>query len=532
MSGARTGYAARAALGLLLWGSLLLWPGRAAGDGLNRALGQVAGLIAAWQEEAAELTLAPLAAALPDDPRVLMLQGELRFRAGDYAGAVKTLERAKAAAPGQRAITELLALVRATRKATSGYQTYRSPGGNFVIAHAPGKDAILAPLAAEALEAARSALKQDLGYAPSRPVRVEIYPDHSALVAVSPLSKEDVERTGTVALCKYNRLMIVSPRALLRGYPWLDTLGHEYVHLVVSRVSHNSVPVWLHEGLAKHFEARWRTPPDAAPELSPAQEHLLAEALRRGSLLSWERMHPSMAKLPDQLTATLAFAQAQTAVGFLAQRGGAELLARLVRAFAGDSAGGWAPLAQVSGLNRKAFDAAWRKHLRALSPRPMPGLSPIPRRYGEQKSEELRLAELRQDRARDYLRLADLLRGRGRIRAAIIEYRKARQELGERDELSSNHLARAYLEAGEPAKAVTALRPVLEYYPELPGPQVTMGVAQLRAGDPKAAVKHFKVALRLNPFTPELHCALAEALGESGHGPRHLKLCRALSSTP
>ena len=48
--------------------------------------------------------------------------------------------------------------------------------------------------------------------------------------------------------------MAVTPRALLRGYPWRDTLAHEYVHLVISRLSHNRVPVWLHEGLAEHVQ--------------------------------------------------------------------------------------------------------------------------------------------------------------------------------------------------------------------------------------------------------------------------------------
>jgi hypothetical protein len=44
----------------------------------------------------------------------------------------------------------------------------------------------------------------------------------------------------------------------VHGYPWLDTLAHEYTHFIVSRVSHNTVPIWFHEGLAKFEERRWR----------------------------------------------------------------------------------------------------------------------------------------------------------------------------------------------------------------------------------------------------------------------------------
>ena len=47
---------------------------------------------------------------------------------------------------------------------------------------------------------------------------------------------------------------------LTTGYDWLDTVSHEYVHLVVSRKSRNTVPIWMHEGLAKYLESRWRGP--------------------------------------------------------------------------------------------------------------------------------------------------------------------------------------------------------------------------------------------------------------------------------
>src|SRR5207245_617002 len=65
-------------------------------------------------------------------------------------------------------------------------------------------------------------------------------------------------------LCKYNRLMITSPRALLRGYAWLDTLSHEFVHYLVTRKGRNAVPIWLQEGLAKFLETRWRGAPGLA----------------------------------------------------------------------------------------------------------------------------------------------------------------------------------------------------------------------------------------------------------------------------
>ena len=56
--------------------------------------------------------------------------------------------------------------------------------------------------------------------------------------------------------------MVVSPRATIFGYPWMDTLAHEYTHLVVSRLAHDAVPVWLQEGLARLEQTRWRKGPE------------------------------------------------------------------------------------------------------------------------------------------------------------------------------------------------------------------------------------------------------------------------------
>lgn len=482
-----------------------------------------------WRVAEAEKALEPLARAAPNHPRILYLRGEILFLDGKYDEALKVL---RAVVKKKRSSLQLKAqrdLVVATAAVVASYKEHRSEGGHFRIFTSKGRDELLAPFAAETLEGIRAAMKQDLGHAPADPIRVEIYPSPEDLARVSPLTLREINRSGTIALCKYNRLMIVSPRALLRGYAWRDALAHEYVHLVVSRLSHNEVPIWLHEGLAKLLDTRWREPPEAEPPLSPAQEHLLAQALRTGKLIRWEQMHPSIAKLPSQQAAALAFAQVQTAVHFLVKRINRSGLQRLIESIRrGQSC--WEALRQTAGMSRGQFLSAWRKYLAGLGLRSLPDLVQPKLRFGKQKSKEKRIAAIKEKRARRFLRLADLLRSRQLTRAAIIEYEKARKILGQRDDLVANHLARSYLEISSPAQAISALMPVLEYYPELPGPQVTMGIAHLRNGDPARAVKHLKVALRINPFNPELHCSLAQALknlsAKEAH--RHAELCNVL----
>lgn len=129
---------------------------------------------------------------------------------------------------------------------------------HFIFLYPPGKDAVLAPWALEALEAQRAALLEDLGYAPPGKVRIELVNDASELARASTLSKKEIDATGTIAICKFNKLIVTSPKAVLKGYDWLDTLAHEYTHLVVTQKGHNSVPIWLQEALAKYLESRWR----------------------------------------------------------------------------------------------------------------------------------------------------------------------------------------------------------------------------------------------------------------------------------
>ncbi|HET6980925.1 MAG TPA: hypothetical protein VFI53_02235, partial [Myxococcaceae bacterium] len=180
--------------------------------------------------------------------------GRVAFGEGRYAEAVSALELAGVEdRPGS-----YLRLARDTLAITRDHE--RSESEHFIFLYPKGKDAVLAPYALEALEAQRAALEKDLGHAPPGKVRVEVVNDAAELSRVSTLSQKEIDQTGTIAICKFNKLMVTSPKAVLRGYDWLDTLAHEYTHLVVTQTGHNSVPIWLQEAMAKYLESRWRGP--------------------------------------------------------------------------------------------------------------------------------------------------------------------------------------------------------------------------------------------------------------------------------
>ncbi|MGZ3442443.1 MAG: peptidase MA family metallohydrolase, partial [Polyangia bacterium] len=381
------------------------------------------GLVEEQRIEEATRELEPMVRARPHDPEVAFVDGDLALHRGEYARAAERFGDAMKlrGRVGDEA-KQLRDLARATEETTHGYVALR--GKHFVVWHKAGKDDLLAPYALDALEKAMAALGDDLGWQPTEPVRVEIYPEVADLARVSTLTLKEIETSGTIALCKYNRLMIVSPRALVAGYPWLDTLNHEFTHYVVTRISRNTVPIWLHEGVAKFEERRWRGPSGGG--LTPVMEHLLATGIAHKHLITFAEMHPSMAKLPSQEDTALAFAEVYTVVQYLHERDGWAGLRALIKRFADGK-----PLALDE------IETAWKGWLRGQKLRMHPGLLPSESELRFKKgagkpteASEDDSARIGEERARKFARLGGMLRARHRLLAAASEYEKAQQIVG------------------------------------------------------------------------------------------------------
>ena len=149
--------------------------------------------------------------------------GRLAFGEGRYADAVSALELAGVEdRPGSylRLARDTLAITRDDERAESEH---------FIFFYPKGKDGILAPYALETLEAQRAALEKDLGHAPPGKVRVEVVNDAAELARVSTLSQKEIDQTGTIAICKFNKLMVTSPKALPVSYTHLTLPTTPYV---------------------------------------------------------------------------------------------------------------------------------------------------------------------------------------------------------------------------------------------------------------------------------------------------------------
>src|SRR6185503_20813049 len=111
----------------------------------------------------------------------------------------------------------------------------------------------------------------------------------------------------------------------------------------------------------------------AGGRIAPSLEHLLAKALRSGKLITFEAMHPSMAKLPSAEDATLAFAEVANAIAYLHERGGmAALRDAIKRVSAGEDAR--AAVAAAAGGSWADFERGWRAFMAAQHYKTFPAI--------------------------------------------------------------------------------------------------------------------------------------------------------------
>ncbi|MCO4771573.1 MAG: hypothetical protein KDA24_16190 [Deltaproteobacteria bacterium] len=472
-------------------------------------------LLGATRMEAAAATLERVPA---DDPDRGFAEALLQFHYGDY-------DAAKAALPAGRTPMKDLAWlpvrIEAARLVTADYLERREQ--NFIYRFSPGVDAILVDYAIEALEGQRAAMARVLGVAPERPIVVEFYSNVLDFVTASGLPPEWVKTTNTVAICKWDRMLVLSPMNMARGYPWKDTLAHEYVHLVLSRASANHAPIWFQEGSAKVMESWWRKgPKPGAFALDPWSETSLAKALEKNSLITFDAMHPSMAALPSAEDASLAFAEVATAIDFLLRELGEEGYRRIVEqtALHGDV---MRAVDEVMGLAGGGFEKRWT---RWLAKQPLQQRTNVLRLKetlevnaagkADSEDEELDDVLLAHREMQDLSRIGDMLRQRGHLRAALIEYQRAAASEPYHSPKLANKQARALAGLGEVAFAQDVLQESVSLYPEFTPTVTLLSQLALDAGDVRTAELEAWRAIGLNPFDPAPHIVLASIYDAAG----------------
>ncbi len=355
----------------------------------------------------------------PDATDTLQINLRTLFREGRYAEAVEVLEHLEARGVDVEETDSTP--YRPTLMATKSME--ETTGESVAVRQAGGVERVLVEDAVEVLQASRETYDGLFGGGPDHEVLLDIFPTARRFILASGLPPEAVRTTGVIALSKWSRLLVSSPRALGRGYGWKDTIAHEYIHLVVAWRTSDRTPVWLQEGLAKHLEQRWRGTADSG--LSPHQQSLLATAVRDDAFVPFEKFKHSMAYLDSGEEAALAFSQVSTMVAYLEEQGGRAVFATVLDRIRDGEEPGLVVAEGAGHTDFEDFRVGWLVWLRGqtLIAEKIATLPVVLDGEGTQFDADPLLAA-RADLAR-FARLGDLLRDRGRFVAALVEYRKA-----------------------------------------------------------------------------------------------------------
>jgi tetratricopeptide (TPR) repeat protein len=488
-------------------------------------------LLERWQAEAARQWAMQHLTNEPQHPMWRFLLGQALFYLGRYQEALKALDRAIEilSHPRFQAYREF---VTQTAQSTASLQLTETP--HFRIYLDPERDAALVPYVGEVLERSYARLGETFGLFPTEKIRIEIFPTPATFYPASSLSARDIEVSGAIGICKFNKIMLLSPRNLVQGYRWTDALSHEYIHYLLVHLSANRAPIWLHEGIAKYFEDTWRLPQSSW--LSRRTESLLAHALKHNSFVGFQNMEPSLVKLDTSYQVQLGYAEAASAIDFIVHRIGSEGLVRILRDLqqTQDDAA-TATIARIMGLEFTEFQEQWQRFLAAKNLQEHQGVR-LPH-FKLKQGDTLPVDDLRQEiqstAARMHARLGDRLRRRGRIRAAGVEYRRAL----DKDPYSPyllNKLAAAFMAQGRWQHARQHLQRAQTLAPDYVTTYTNLGRFHIALQEYDQARLALRQAVQINPFDPAIHRHLAESyrrLGQVEQAQQEQQLFERLQET-
>ncbi len=494
---------------------------------------QIAACLGREDPQCAEPLVADMQRQMADSVSAAYCRGVTDFLEGKFPEARISLQKIAGVAHAPATLREhaqqYLDLAISTAEVLDGAKPHKLLGGRVTVWLRPGADEVLLGYIEHVVSRTLPILEQAFGAVGDEPIAIHVYPRSEDLGRVSGLTVDQIRNSGTIALCKYNRVMLTSPQDLVFGYAWADTVAHELTHWFIIKRGGPGVPVWLHEGLARSYEGVWRGRAAALLDRSERQALLLARGKKK--FITLARMSPSMALLPTQEDTQLAFAEVHHAVGWLLAHGGVQesragrasdgQAGRLVSYF-GQGLDESAALQKFSGLAPAQFAADWKKDMLAVDLReqndPEQQLRHPEKLYFKSAGGTAAVLKSLGGDARKFAELGDRLAVAHRPLAAVIEYRKA-MAAGQSDgPLLPTRLVRVLLDLQKPDEALEYLKPALEAWPEHAPLYILAGRAQVAAGKFREALESLERAAWFNPFDPQLHELAAQAhdaLGEA-----------------
>jgi tetratricopeptide (TPR) repeat protein len=180
----------------------------------------------------------------PKLPDARALLGQVQYRMGDLAGAIRTYETVVAQNPDDR--NARATLERWTRETELHERMQQVVGSHFTVSFEGPREETLASQALESLDRAYWRIGQLLGSYPNDPIPVVLYTSEQF---------KDITRSPAWAAGAYDGTIRVPMRGALDNTKELDrVLAHEFTHALIRTLARRGVPTWLNEGIATALE--------------------------------------------------------------------------------------------------------------------------------------------------------------------------------------------------------------------------------------------------------------------------------------
>jgi hypothetical protein len=430
-----------------------------------------------------------LAAGIDSEtPQFLVERGRMLLYLGDCVGSATVFSNP--AATESKDGAQLAQYARTCAHATAAGFVIEDKERGIWLRLQDDADRVFAPFVFQVAAQARDRIGAELGVDLPRPLRIDMVRDLFSLSAVTGLPLENAETTGTLAVARFGRIIILSPQATRTGYHWEDTLAHELTHLLVTRATRDRAPLWLQEGIAKREETRWR---EARPfDPKDWAEDTAARALRHGRQVGIDKLGPSIAMLPTPEAASTAYAEVQAFMGYFIHEQGEGALRLLFADLKGlpvEDAN--SALRSVTGYDLPAWNLRWQKSLleSSLGLAMAPPSAPLLRAYDPR------------DLARR-ARLGDLLMDSGFGTEAALTLAPG---VSGGEPVYRARAARAELARHDPEQAAQRLGAETEI-DGVYGPWFSLRGRLQEKNDAKAAARSFELGLASDPLAEEVAC--------------------------
>jgi hypothetical protein len=426
----------------------------------------------------------------PADADLALERARLLLYEGDYDTSAAILSRPDLARTDAGA--ELIGVAAACARGTAGSIIEQDAERGIIVRMQDEDDRALAPFLVDVVDHAREALSRDLHVDLPRPLRIELVRDLFTLAAMTGLPESAAQTTGTVAVAKWGRVTMISPRAVTRGYPWADTLAHEMAHLAQTRASGDRAPLWLQEGVAKREETRWR--PGRPFDDFPAGDTVAAIGLDRGLGRPIDKLGASIALLPSADQAMVAFAEVSSFVRFWTHATGDQALPELLTTLKTADGTDYVDTAmkKVTGVSLAEWNTRWLSYLGTVKRDLPPGIS-------------LSGGLPHESEVRHGVALGELLSARNHPSAAAKVLGPA-QKLYGFDPFLRHRLARVLYAIGAKDEADKLIARTDDVHSEL-GPWMALhGRWLAEQGETEKATSSFETGLQLCPLDPEVAC--------------------------